>query len=167
MRIQIRDATKNDSYEIESMMNKFQDHMESCNPHVWKITEYGRNKISEIVDEMLSGQRKTYIAEMDGVIVGFAHCHVERRMKYIPGTVGYFDMLYVKLDYRRMGVASKIIHAVCDHFTVEHVVEVNLRYVVGNSEAEALWDSLGFKPVLITANANLTLCKQKLLDKQR
>jgi len=48
-------------------------------------------------------------------------------MKYATGTVGYFDMLYVTSDYRRMGVASKIIHAVSDHFDYEYVVEVNLR----------------------------------------
>jgi len=167
MRLQIRGATKGDTNEIIFMMNKFQEHMERCNSNVWKITEYGRNEIESIVDEMLSGFRKTFIAEKNGMVVGFAHCHVERRMNYTPGTIGYFDMLYVKKEYRRMGIASKLIHEVCDYFTIEHVVEVNLRYVVGNSEAEALWENLGLNPVLITANANLELCKQKLLDKQK
>ena len=167
MSLQVRAAEKGDTHEIIFMMNKFQEHMERCNPNVWKITEYGRNEIESIVDEMLSGLRKTFIAEKDGVVVGFSHCHVERRMNYTPGTIGYFDMLYVKQKYRRMGIASNLIHAVCNYFTYEHVVEVNLRYVIGNSEAEALWKSLGLSPVLITANVNLEVCKQKLSVKQK
>jgi len=79
--------------------------------------------------------------------------------------VGYLDMLYIKKNNRRKGGASKLIHRVCNYFTNEHVLEVNLRYVVDNVEAETLWSSLGFKPVIITVNVNLEVLKNKISNK--
>jgi len=165
MSIHIRDAVKADRDEIVFMMNRFQDHMESCNPNIWHITVHGRDAIPDRVDDMLSGIRKTFIAEMSKYIIGFAHCHVERRLNYYPGTVGYLDMLYVKKNNRREGGASRLIRRVCNYFTNEHVLEVNLRYVVDNVEAETLWSSLGFKPVIITVNVNLEVLKNKISNK--
>jgi len=165
MSIHIRDAVKADTDEIVFMMNQFQDHMEICNPNIWHITVDGRDAIPDRVDDMLSGIRKTFIAEMSNEIIGFAHCHVELRLNYNPGTVGYIDMLYVKKDHRRKGGASKLILKICNYFTNEHVLEVNLRYVVDNEEAETLWDRLGFKPVIITANINLEVLKNKISNK--
>ena len=73
MSLQIREAVKTDSDEIVSMMNLFQNHMEKCNPNIWHITDHGRIEIPDRVDDFLSSMRKTYVAEMDENIIGFAH----------------------------------------------------------------------------------------------
>ena len=166
MEITIRKATSADSDEIEFMMLDFEEHMEVTNPNVWRITEFGRSEIPKHVKDLFSDIRQSFVAEEEDVI-GFVSAHVIRRANFNPGTIGFIDMIFVKEEHRRKGVAVKLITHIANHFSRENVNEVNLRYVVGNTMAETLWSELGMQPVLLTVNASLATFTERLKEKQR
>jgi L-amino acid N-acyltransferase YncA len=164
MGIRVRRAIIEDSEDIASMMLEFEDFMEETNPQVWRLTEFGRKDIMKRVETLLSLMRYTIVSEEEE-LTGFASAHVIRRSEFAPGTVGFVDMLYVKVPHRRKGTALRLLGDIGDYFGREKVTEVNLRYVVGNLAADTLWHELGFKPVLITVNTSLNTFRDALRKK--
>lgn len=163
MNAKIRKARASDKDELVRMRLRMQEHMEAANPGIWKITEEGRRRIWPEVEETLSnGEDRVLVAEEEGIIVGFTHGRVVSRETYTPRTVGHIDTIYVEPAQRRRGVGSGLVRELCRYFRERGVDEVNLRYVLGNDEAEEFWRILSLTPVIQTANTPLEALEEKL-----
>ena len=86
------------------------------------------------------------LAEVDGVIVGFAHGAL-----WLPdthragGPMGTITHVYVLPAHRRSGIARAMLLPLNDWFASRHVSRVELSVVAGNGAALEFWRSQGFE----------------------
>lgn len=75
------------------------------------------NTIQEMTSEfetlISSRNASVFLAEHNGIPVGFAQCQL--RHDYVEGTdtspVGYLEGIFVREEYRRQGIAKSLLHA--------------------------------------------------------
>ena len=159
----IRKARPTDREALKEMRLLMQHHMEASNPNIWRMTEEGRKSIAKDVEKMLSDDEgRVFVAEENEIIIGFTYGHIVSRETYTPRTIGHIDTIFVKPAQRRQGIGSDLVKELCRCFREQSVDEVNLRYVLGNKEAEEFWMALGLTPVIQTANTPLEALENKL-----
>jgi len=147
----IRKAEKSDLDELVKLRLSFQHHMEASNPRVWRITEDGQNHLRKDTEQMLMKEDgKMIVAAMDGGLVGLAYGEVSHRTTYVPNTIGQISIIYVRKEFRRLGIGKRLVEELCQFFDSKNVEEVTLNYIVGNKEAKGFWGALGFEPVRMT-----------------
>jgi len=152
----IREARPSDRAALEMLRLQLQSHTEASSPWIWHVTEEGREKLRREVDLMLSdGDGRVLVAERKGSIVGYAYGRVSHRAEYTPRVVGFINGIYVRDSHRRQRSGTRLVHELCKFFMARDVEEVNLRYILGNREAERFWSSLGLRPIIATANIRL------------
>lgn len=156
----IRPATPADRPHLICMRNALQRHLEAANPRIWHITPQAQPHLEKEVDNFLKDEY-TYIAE-DATPFAYIHGNVTHRTHLTPTTVGHLNGIYVDPPHRRHGTATALIRTLLHTFQEQGATEVNLRYIIGNPEAENLWKKLGLTPIIITANTPLHEMKQKL-----
>ena len=160
--VRVRSATLSDVESIFEMRLMLQRHLVRSNPSIWRKTDVGKTQIKETLEQEIPHKdHQVLLAEVHGVIVGFAHGIVQHRTEYIPNDVGTIGTLYVKEGFRRRGIGRILIQELCRFFRSKKAHDVYVRYVLGNEEGERFWNTLGFTPILTTANATL-----ELLDSQ-
>ncbi|HEY3227242.1 MAG TPA: GNAT family N-acetyltransferase, partial [Planctomycetota bacterium] len=86
----------------------------------------------------------------------------ELRPKGQPRRVGHIMQSFVKPGLRGRGVGTALVTALLDWFRKRRVEDVSLRYVVGNRRAEQFWKGLGFRPLIVTANARPEVIGRRL-----
>jgi GNAT superfamily N-acetyltransferase len=150
----IRQATQGDRPHLIRMRLALQDHLESSNPRLWRITPQGKPFQEKYVDDFLRDEW-TYVAEHDGAPVAYIHGVVEHRTHLTPAAVGLLNGIYVDPPHRRQGTATALVATLLRRFQEHGATEVNLRYIIGNPEGEKFWNRLGLTPNIITANAPL------------
>jgi GNAT superfamily N-acetyltransferase len=140
--------------------------MEDSNPDIWRVTEEGKkqNK-SQMVEFMENSNSITFVAEEENRIIGYADGLVRKRETHLPQIVGHIGMIYVEKENRNKGVGTLLVKELVDHFRENDVDQVNLRYVIGNSEAEEFWSGFGFKPVIITALIGIDELEKQILTR--
>jgi len=164
----IRPATPRDRQRLTEMRTALQDHAEASNPHIWRLTQSGRARIPEQIDEMLSNpDAHTLIAEHEGTPIGFIHGRVTHRQEYTPTAVGFIALIYVEENQRRKGTGTALVRHLTARFKAQGAEEVNLGYITGNTQAERFWNSLGLTSVRITANTPLKDLENRLAQKNR
>jgi GNAT superfamily N-acetyltransferase len=94
------------------------------------------------------------VAEHKSHIVGFAYGQILQRTDYTPLKVGQISRIFVQQDQRRRGIGMQLIRKLYAYFEAEQVRHISLRYVVGNTGAEAFWSQLGFTPIIYIAYAD-------------
>ena len=93
------------------------------------------------------------VAEVEAQIVGFLLATVTSRTEYEPSIIGNLSSIYVRSNYRRRGVGSRLIREACRFFSVKNAKHIYVRYVLGNNEGKRFWKHLQLKPILVTAGA--------------
>ena len=156
----IRPATPTDRPHLIRMRNALQHHLETANPRIWHTTPQAQPFLERHVDDLLRDEH-TYIAE-DTTPFAYIHGSVTHRTHLTPTTVGHLNGIYVDPPHRRQGTATALIRTLLTRFQEQGATEVNLRYIIGNPEAENLWNKLGLTPIIITANTPLHEMQQKL-----
>jgi ribosomal protein S18 acetylase RimI-like enzyme len=147
----VRNAVPSDIEKLLELRLSLQKHGERSNPLVWRITKEGETLLRQKLEETLRDSNSCIaVAEANDEVVGYAICQVQHRTDYLPATVGQISTIYVAQSFRRRSVGRRLVKKLCEFFIKESVVQVTLRYIVGNKEAEEFWSKLGFEP-LITA----------------
>ncbi len=160
----IRLARREDLDRLEPLLLALQDHLEAANPDLWQMKEETRQGIrTQIANRLQANGSLTLVAdhEADGV-VGVINGRVVSNTRYVPRRAGTIDQAFVRPDHRRRGVGTALVTAICRFFAAEKVDDLSLRYVVGNEEASAFWQALGFEPRIITAGAPRGRVEQRL-----
>jgi GNAT superfamily N-acetyltransferase len=164
----IRPAAPRDRQRLIEMRTALQDHAEASNPHIWRLTQAGRSRIPEHVDEMLNApDALTLIAEHEGTPIGFIHGRVTHREEYTPTAVGFIHLIYVEEHHRRRGTGTALVRCLAAHFRAQGAEEANLGYITGNTQAVRFWRSLGLTPVRVTANTPLDQLENRLAKQPR
>lgn len=68
---------------------------------------------------------------------------------------GEIVMCWVEPGLRNRGVASALVSEAEYWFTENGIRHIELNFIVGNTEAEAVWERLGYKPFRITSRKTL------------
>lgn len=70
----------------------------------YDVTAYCKRSIDD-------PKRQSYVAETDGQVIGFASLEIEDNLPGMYGVdrMAYFDDLIIKPEYRRKGIAGKLI----------------------------------------------------------
>jgi GNAT superfamily N-acetyltransferase len=154
-RYTIRPAQAADLDRITELLLALQDHLEGCNPHLWKMTDEGRaNLKGQLAGRLNAPNACALVAEhdRDGVI-GVIFGRVLANNRYTPPLAGSVDQAFVRADHRRAGVGTRLVAELCRFFAGEGVEQLTLRYVVDNEEAAGFWSSLGFASRIVTTGA--------------
>lgn len=161
-----RSATASDLDELLKLRLSLQRRVEASNPWIWRITEEGKNRLRQNIEQMVAdGDSRLVVAEDEEGLVGFASGRVVHRADYLPQSVGFISMIYVQEQFRRRSVGSRLVGELCRFFSSENVEDVTLRYALGNREAERFWSGLGFEPIMVTANIHLEELEKRLQER--
>ena len=159
----VRKATATDQEKIVKLRIALQHHLEQSNPVIWQVTKTGQQELVQQVNRMMTDDASlVMVAEHNTKIIGFANARILQRTEYEPNKVGFIIMAFIEKEYRRRGIGTQLIQKLCKYFEAENVHNITLRYVLGNQEAEAFWQHLGFTPIIHTAYINLETLKTRL-----
>ena len=162
----IRRANTSDLDGLLELRLSLQRHVEASNPWIWLITEEGKRRLKQKLEQMLEdGEGRMVVAVKEGDLVGFACGQVAHRADYQPKSVGFISMIYVQENSRMQGVGSFLVGELCRFFRSENVEDVTLQYALGNGEAERFWSGLGFEPIMLTVNIHLEELEEQFLQR--
>ena len=164
----IRPAQEADLDRLEELLLALQDHVEGANVGLWRMVPEGRQALrAQIAHRLGAAGSAAVVAEhRDDGVVGVAFGRVVINHRYEPPLTGFVDQVYVSAGHRRRGLASHLIAEILRFFAAEGAPDVSLRYAVGNGEAAAFWQSLGFAPRIVIAGAALEAIRVRLLAGQ-
>jgi len=157
-RYEVRAAVVDDIEDLVRMRLSLQGHIQSKNTDLWGIS---RKRISRLNGfyrlEIENADSRVLVVEdlKAGGIVGMAMGKKLVNENYIPNTTGKIEDVWIEPPHRRKGLCSRLIADLVRFFRSENIQALTLDYARGNSEAEAFWTRLGFRPVIITATASL------------
>lgn len=159
----IREARKSDLDALVSLRVALQRHVEQSNPHLWQLTDEGETIMKKEVKTMLEEEGKsTIVAQTNEKLVGFACGNIQEHERYSPRRAGQIETIFVRNDWRRRGIGTQLVSALCRFFDSKNIQEITLRFALGNKEAENFWKTLGFQPLIVTVNTRLETLKEKL-----
>ncbi len=151
----IRRAVHEDLDRLAELMLALQDHLEACNPELWRMKAEARKEVKgRLAGRLSAADAYALVAdhEADGV-VGAVFGRVMTNTRYVPERAGLIDQAFVRQDHRRAGVGSRLVAELCRLFAEDEVDDLSLRYVIANEEADGFWTALGFSPRIVTAGA--------------
>ena len=149
----VRQAVDDDLDSLFRMSLELQDHVETSNPKIWRLSKSGRESIRiEIADALHDDNTMIFVAVNEDNTVGMAIGQILRKEKMKVKMVGAINRVIVKKGWRRKGIGLKLVAALSNFFNENGVEDITLRYIIGNSEAEAFWEGLGFEPRIKIAN---------------
>jgi GNAT superfamily N-acetyltransferase len=151
----IRPAQPADLDHLVALHQELQDHLETSNLELWRMTAASRGQLKRQLAARLQATNScTLVAEHEGDrVVGIISGRIVTNSSYTPARTGIVDQAFVRVDHRREGVGSRLVAAVCDWFATQGVDDLSLRYVHGNTEAAGFWTALGFTPRTVTVGA--------------
>lgn len=150
--VTIRKAEASEIDEIVRMHLSLQEHLESSNSSIWKYTEDKKRSLKQqYIEHLVDENSLVLVADVDAKVVGFLFAAVSSRTEYVPSIVGSLSSIYVRRNYRRRGIGSRLIRGACGFFSSKKAEHIYVRYILGNNEGEGFWEYLGFKPILVTA----------------
>jgi ribosomal protein S18 acetylase RimI-like enzyme len=109
-------------------------------------TEYGvvptgermRRQVSGGLEELLEGRGRLYLAEVRGMPAGLVG------LKPLPDGVGEVKHLYVRPDFRGLGIARSLLHEVVSEAEALGYRRLRLETTTFMREAQMLYRSIGF-----------------------
>ena len=69
--------------------------------------------------------------------------------------IGYVHLCWVDPDARNKGLARSLVREIEKWFKEKGIIYVDLNFMVGNIEAEEMWDKLGYTPYRITSRKKI------------
>lgn len=96
------------------------------------------------------------VAEQHGVVVGYVYAGLEPlSWKELRGPAGFIHDIVVDAAARRSGLARELLRAAIDWLRQRGAPRVMLWTAAPNSQAQALFDSLGFRETMIEMTMEL------------
>ena len=112
------------------------------------VKKYADQSLKDVAER----EGVTYFAEIEGKIVGFVLGIVERNEKdtlYIlthkPGAHGWIGEVFVLPEFRKQGIARKLIDKITSDFKNKGCVNARLYVMADNKLAISAYENLGFR----------------------
>jgi ribosomal protein S18 acetylase RimI-like enzyme len=165
----IRGAQASDLDPVCELVLALQDHLESANQDLWRMSPEARKNLRGQISARLNatGSCALVAEHVTNGVVGVVFGRITINNRYTPSQAGQVDQLFVQAGHRRAGVASRLMQELCRFFAANQVDEITLRYAEGNEEATRFWMAMGFAPRIITVGAERRVVESLLARRQR
>ena len=164
----LRPAQPADLDGLIELLLALQDQIETSNPDLWRMKPEARHNLKgQIGARLRAANSCALVAEHEDAVVGVIFGRIVVNNRYTPSRTGQVDQVFVRADYRRAGLGSRLVALLCRFFASEGVEDITLRYVDGNEEAATFWSALGFSPRIITVGAARETVEQRLHEGDR
>jgi GNAT superfamily N-acetyltransferase len=155
--ILIRTAKIKDLSELVAMCFELEKYEGKIDSYYKVGKNYKKHFFDFFKKSLYSKNMISLVAETEGKLIGFGCAQINYRPAYNIGKVGFISKLYVNKDFRRQGVAGKILKVICQWCKRNKVYNIELNVLVNNGVACKAWDKHGFKDLLLR--------KRKILKK--
>ncbi|MBD5555804.1 MAG: GNAT family N-acetyltransferase [Roseburia sp.] len=118
------------------MLRKVNDLSDDC--------QFSNELIEKSKNYFLEGDQTTVLAIQDGIAVGWAsisYIEIMPTLSHPTGKRAHLMNVYTKADYRRRGIARKLVQMLIDEAKEKGVTEISLD---ATDLGRALYESLGF-----------------------
>lgn len=114
------------------------------------IKERARDIFSrEMLEKYPAKDYRLTVAESDRKLIGFCFSYISKKPDYFKlGRFGFIGDLYVKPEYRRLGVGHDLVKDALNFFARRRVLQIELLVAVKNVSAIEFWEALGFNQLL-------------------
>ena len=162
--VQISPAVPSDVERLVAMRLNINDHMIERNAETWRMSEQQkRTQKGVYLTDLANDQKRILVAtDGDGALVGMSVGSIQRHEQIEPAASGRIDDVWVAPGFRQSGVARRLVYGLVTFFKDRGLEDLVLNYAAGNSEAEATWAKLGFRPTVTFASAKLADVERKV-----
>jgi len=113
---------------------------------ILKLAEDGQKKWKQSIQRSIGKLSQVYVALKGDEVIGFVSGSVKLTPDFLgERLVGYISGIYIKDDYRRMGIAEKLFKMIEEWFMTKKVHSVELQVVVKNEQGLQFWKKLSFE----------------------
>jgi len=132
------------------------EHHSRLSPH-FELSENGKERYSKYLERKFSEKStKLLVATQNGEMVGFMLCLLSPNAPiFKEKTIGVVSDVYVCPEFRKRGVAKKMLKVAIRWFHKNKVTSVQLSVAAANLEARSAWGQLGFKPHMMMKRLDL------------
>ena len=160
----VRTAEPGDTEVLAEMRQLLQEHLQASNSYIWSLApKWTASLNSKYLAHLQDPERRIVVVEAgDGTLVGMAMAHIVRRPDLVPSDSGQIDDVWVAPKHRRRGLCQAMLKDLLRFLETAGIEAISLNYIVGNQEAEATWDKLGFHPCLVFAASTIDQVEAKI-----
>ncbi len=164
----IRKAVEADLPTLIDFLAKLALHVSGAPP--MKLRDQEHKRLSQVLSEGLTNQDKLIVVAdvPDTGVAGMGYIFVWRsqgiweQATHTEYRSGVIDDVWVEPDFRKMGLSTAILKELVGFAEEKGAHELILEYSLTNTEAEAVWTRIGFKPIGIRAAATTAAVKKAL-----
>lgn len=103
----------------------------------------------EMLEKFPIDDYRLAMAECDGQLIGFCFSYISRKPHYFKiERFGFIGDLYVKAEYRLMGIGHNLVKDAINFFAKRDVNQIELLVAVKNEDSIKFWEALGFSQLL-------------------
>ena len=130
----------------------------SQDAYLLRLTDrYVEDSVDWLARLMSSAEAIVLVAKRDHEPVGYAIGTIARPFieRCAIESIGLIEHCWVEPACRRQGVASRLVQTLEGWFVERSIEFVDVQYLLGNTEAEATWARLGYRPYRVMAKKRL------------
>ena len=160
---QIRDAIHEDVDKLVKMRLSLQNHMSENNSFLWQMSQKLISEQPDFYRDMIKDKDAKLIVIQDKKTESIIGMGLGRKVKhdeFIPNKSGRIDGVWIDPAYRKHGFCKRLVSELLEFFGEDGIDSLVLEYSDGNQEAENVWKKLGFKDLLNTAAAKISIVKE-------
>ena len=138
--MQIREAKKEDCGALDALLSKLIRDEVQYDPNLCESFTGENNYARQLEQE----DRKAFVAEENGEIVGYVYGYVFDIPKMCRRPVAVLDALYVEEAFRNRGIARLLLREFLRFAEAQHAGVIELKVLSENAQAVRLYESMGF-----------------------
>jgi len=145
--VKIRKATLKDIERIIELYREFEKFClelgEFKNTPYDREAQFKRKRLEKVIQ---SRNRIIFVAEMEGVLVGFVRIRKEKRnWEYIVENTGNIQVFYIKKEFRGKGISSQLKNAAIRWFKEEDIIHISIESHIKNNLAKNIYKKWEFQ----------------------
>ena len=147
--INTRQATAEDIPQILPLWRTLCDIHGDIEP-MFKVVDNAEEKFADYLRLILTKENYTiFVAESDSKTIGYIIANISTTPEvFVIRRRLYVQDMMVSPDYRRQGVARKLMNEVLTLAKAQQIEKMDLLVAVKNEEANKFWKAMGFEPAL-------------------
>ncbi len=142
----VRRAEARDAEALAGLIERFYRFNEEFDP-AWAVAAEAGEKALELAKAYITDENSVVlVAEADGRVVGFVRAEVRDRPMLEAGRIGVIVELYVHPQYRRRGVAGRLVDEALRQLAGRGVRVLGAEFPSANVIARRFYEKHGFRP---------------------
>lgn len=154
--LEYRAANKKDMDSIISLWNESRIYHDELDPRLSMI-DNAATKVKDYYSEQLESENAIfYLAILENHPIGYVCAQLQKRPPvFDPPYIGFIDGLFVKSDFRRMGVGKKLLDLAIRWLKEKEIDRIQLSVASLNQVGIAFWNQCGFTEVMRRMNMEI------------